>query len=73
VSIELEEINMNHPVALDAALAPSTPERKSEPRLLPMWSFIFVVGIVVIAALLSDSSLTPEQRIQVSQQSGMYP
>jgi hypothetical protein len=64
---------MNHPVALDAALATSTPERKGEPRLLPMWSFIIVVGIVAIAALLSDSSLTPEQRIQVSQQSGMYP
>jgi hypothetical protein len=64
---------MNHPVALDAALATSTPERKSEPRLLPMWSFIIVVGIVVIATLLSGSSLTPEQRIQVSQQSGMYP
>jgi hypothetical protein len=73
VSIELEEINMNHPVALDAALATSTRERKGEPRLLPMWSLIIVVGIVVITALLSDSSLTPEQRIQVSQQSGMYP
>jgi len=32
-----------------------------------------VLGIVVIVALLSDSSLTPEQRILVSQQSGMYP
>ena len=56
---------MNHPVALDAALATSTPERKGEPRLLPMWSFIIVVGIVAIAVLLSDSSLTPEQRFQV--------
>ena len=64
---------MNHPVAFDPALATSTPERKSKPRLLPMWSFIIVVGIVVIVALLSDSSLTPEQRILVSQQSGMYP
>ena len=64
---------MNHPVALDAALATSTPERKGERRLVPVWSFSIVVGIVVIAALLSESSLTPDQRIEVFQQSGMYP
>jgi hypothetical protein len=38
-----------------------------------MWSFIIVIGIVVIAALVSDRSLTPDQRIEVFQQSGMYP
>ena len=64
---------MNQPVALDAALATNALERKSELRQLPMWSFIIVVGIVVIAALVSDRSLTPDQRIEVSQQSGMYP
>jgi hypothetical protein len=30
-------------------------------------------GDVLIAALMSDGSFTPEQRIQVVQQSGMYP
>ena len=64
---------MNQPVALDAALATNALERKSELRQLPMWSFIIVVGIVVIAALVSDRSLTPDQRIEVFQQSGMYP
>jgi hypothetical protein len=64
---------MNQPVALDAALATSTLERKSEPRLLPMWCFIIVVGIVVIAALISDGSLTPDQRLEVFLQSGTYP
>jgi hypothetical protein len=64
---------MNHPVTLDAALATSMPETRSERRLLPMWSFIIVVGIVVIAALISEGSLTPDQRIEVFQQSGMYP
>ena len=53
---------MNHPVALDAALATGTSEKKREPRLLPMWSFIIVVGVVVIAALF-DRSLTPDQRL----------
>ena len=60
---------MNHPVALDAALATGTPDKKDEP---PMWSFIIVVGVVVIAALF-DRSLTPDQRLEVFQQSGMYP
>ena len=64
---------MNQPVALDAALATNTLERKSELRQLPMWASIIVVGIVVIAALVSDRSLTPDQRIEMFQQSGMYP
>ena len=64
---------MNRPVAMDAALATGTPEKKGELRLLPMCSFIIVVGIVVIAALISNGSLTPDQRIEVFQQSGMYP
>jgi hypothetical protein len=64
---------MNQPVALDAALATNTLERKSELRQLPIWSSIIVVGIVVIATLVSDRSLTPDQRIEMFQQSGMYP
>ena len=64
---------MNRPMALDAALATGRPERKSEPRPWPMWSFIIVASIVVIAALISDGSLTPDQRLEVFQQSGMYP
>ena len=62
---------MNHPVALDAALETGTPDKKDEPRLLPMWSLI-VVGVVLITAQ-SDRSLTPDQRLEVFQQSGMYP
>ena len=64
---------MNQPVAVDATLATITPERKGEPRLLLVWSFVIVVGIVAIAALISDSSLSSNQRIEAFQQSGMYP
>jgi hypothetical protein len=64
---------MNQHVALDSALATSLPQRKGDGRLLALCSFILVAAVLVIAALLSDSSLTPEQRIQVFQQSGMYP
>jgi hypothetical protein len=64
---------MNQPVVLDATLATSVPQRKGEGRLLAWCSFILVAAVLAIAALISDSSFTPEQRIQVFQQSGMYP
>ena len=58
MSIELEEVNMNQPLALNAALATSTSERKSEPRLWLVCFFIIAVGIVAIAALTLDGSLS---------------
>ena len=66
---------MNQHVVLDAALATSVPQTKGEGegRLLALSSFILVAAVLAIAVLLSDSSLTPEQRIQVFQQSGVYP
>jgi hypothetical protein len=64
---------MNQPIALDVTLATSTPEKKGETRLFLVWSFIIVVGIVAIAALISDSSFTPDQRMAAFLQSGMYP
>jgi hypothetical protein len=72
-NLSLEEINMNQRVALDAALLTSVPQRKGGGHLLALCFFVLVAAVLVIAALLSDSSLTPEQRIQVFQQSGMYP
>ena len=39
----------------------------------PCGVFLILSLRFLIAALLSDSSLTPEQRIQVFQQSGVYP
>jgi len=40
---------------------------------LAVSAFILIFAIVAVAALISDRSLTPEQRIQVFQQSGAYP
>jgi hypothetical protein len=64
---------MNQHVALDVALATSVPQRKGKGRLLALCSFILVAAVLAIAALIWDSSLTPEQRIQVFQQSGIDP
>jgi hypothetical protein len=68
-----KEVNINRDVAFDAAPATSTPERKGEVRLLALWPFVLVVAILAIIALISDGSVTPDQRIQVFQQSGVYP
>ena len=64
---------MNHNVILDAALTKSTPETSGEARLLALWPFIVVVAILATVALVSDASLTADQRIEVFQQSGVYP
>jgi hypothetical protein len=64
---------MNRHVTFDAALTKSTPETRGEVRLWELWPFIFVVAILAIVALVSDASLTPDQRTQVFQQSGVYP
>jgi hypothetical protein len=64
---------MNQHVAIDVGFATEAPQRKGQARLLAVGSFILVVAILAIAALISDRSLTPEQRIQVFQQSGAYP
>lgn len=63
---------MNQHVAIDAGLATEAPQRKGQARLLA-GSFILVVAILAIAALISDHSLTPDQRTAVYQQSGVYP
>ena len=64
---------MDQHTAFDAALITSMSERKSEVRVLAWCSFIIVAVILAIAVLISDSYLTPDQRITVFQQSGFYP
>jgi hypothetical protein len=68
-----KEANINRDVAFDAAPTTSTSERKGEVRLLALWPFVLVVAILAIIAVISDGSVTPDQRIQVFQQSGVYP
>jgi len=61
---------------LYAPLTSATPASERDERPAALWLsvlFIAVVGIVAIVALRSDFSLTPDQRAQVFQQSGMYP
>jgi hypothetical protein len=64
---------MNQHVAIDAGLATELPQRKGQACLLAVGSFILVVAILAVAALVSDASLTADQRLQVFLQSGIYP
>ena len=64
---------MNQQVAFDATLTTRMPERKGQARLLAACAFILVVAILAIVALISEHSLTSDQRIVVYQQSGVYP
>lgn len=66
---------MNGNAAFYAPLT-SAPVCERDERPTALWLsvlFIAVVGIGAIVALRSDCSLTPDQRAQVFQQSGMYP
>jgi hypothetical protein len=64
---------MDQHAAFDAALITSMSEKKSEVRALVWCSFIVAAVILAIGVLMLDSSLSPDQRITVFQQSGFYP
>jgi hypothetical protein len=71
-----ENADMNGSAAVYAPVTSATAETKGASRPAALWvslSFVAMVGIFVIVAVASDSSLTPDQRTQVFQQSGMHP
>jgi hypothetical protein len=65
---------MNGNPALYATLTSATPATEQHPTVL-RGSLIFVAltGLFALVAVISNFSLTPDQRTQVFQQSGMYP
>jgi len=67
---------MNRLVALYTTLTSSTFETEGENRPVAFWSsalLVLILGIFAIVALISDLSFTADQRIQMFQQSGIYP
>jgi hypothetical protein len=62
---------MNQNVSIDAALTTNASRRQVETRRFPLWALILVAFVVVV--LRFDASLTPDQRLEVFLQSGMYP
>jgi hypothetical protein len=62
---------MNQHVSIDAAPITKASQRKGESRPFPLWPLILVALVVLILTL--DASLTPDQRLEVFLQSGMYP
>jgi hypothetical protein len=56
-------------VSIDTATA-----AKAGSQSVPLWPLILVAFLGLILTILTlDASLTPEQRLEVSLQSGMYP
>jgi anti-sigma-K factor RskA len=72
-SIDYAETIMNQPVSIDAALTTERSETKHADSPFAIWALILVVAAVACAVLALDASLTPEQRILVFQQSGIFP
>jgi hypothetical protein len=67
---------VNQSPALYAPLRSATPASEGEQRPVALWASVTclaLLGIFAIVALASDFSLTPDQRTEIFQQSGMYP
>jgi hypothetical protein len=62
---------MNQNVSIDAALTTTASRREVERRRFPLWALILVAFAALVLGF--DASLTPDQRLEVFLQSGMYP
>jgi len=64
---------MTQYLSVDAAPTTGAPERKREIRPVAVWLLSVAAAIIAIGAVVCDASLTPDQRIQAYQQSGVFP
>jgi hypothetical protein len=64
---------MTQQVSLDAGLIPRASDINGELRRFVLWPFILITAIIAVVAVRADASLTPDQRIKVFLDSGMYP
>jgi hypothetical protein len=67
------ETNMTQQVSIGTGLITEASDSRADSRPFVLWPLILVAAIVAVVALAADASLTPDQRIAVSLQSGMYP
>jgi hypothetical protein len=61
---------MNRPVSFDAIL---TTKRKYANRSVALWAVAVVLVAVACTVLVLDAAMTPEQRIALFAQSGLFP
>jgi len=64
---------MTQYLSIDAAPTTGAPERKRAIRPVAFWLLSLAAAIIAIGAVVCDASLTPDQRIQAYQQSGVFP
>jgi hypothetical protein len=68
----LKEAIMNAPVSVRAITAEPAPRTRVE-RPYAAWALVVVLVAVACTVLVLDSSLMPEQRIELLMQSGIFP
>ena len=64
---------MTQYLSVDAVPTTGAPERKREGRPVAVWLLSLAAAIIAVGAVVCDASLTPDQRVQASLQSGMFP
>jgi hypothetical protein len=64
---------MTQQVSFDAGLIARASDIKGEHRRFVLWPLILIAAIIAVVAIRADASLTPDQRIKVFLESGMYP
>ncbi len=64
---------MTQYLSVDAAPTTGAPERNRGDRPVVVWLLSLAAAIIAVGAVVCDTSLSPDQRIQAYLQSGMFP
>jgi multidrug transporter EmrE-like cation transporter len=64
---------MNRPVSFDATLTNKRAAHTDADRPYAIWALIVVLVAVACTVLVFDASITPDQRIALFEQSGLFP
>jgi hypothetical protein len=63
---------MNRPIPFANPALKRAPRRVTE-RRFGVWAFVAVLTVIACVVLILDASITPEQRIVLFEQSGLFP
>jgi hypothetical protein len=64
---------MNRPIPFDATSALKRARGTVAERRFALWIFVAMLTVTACTVLILDASITPEQRIALFEQSGLFP
>jgi hypothetical protein len=64
---------MNRPIPFNAIPAPKHAPRTVAERRYALWIFVAALSVIACTVLILDASITPDQRIALFEQSGLFP